>query len=366
MDIDSPLFKKPISKREIITWKGARDDTVEGILYYPYRYEEGKKYPLIVMIHGGPYGADMDFFANSWARPVHIWTERGAFILNVNYHGSSNYGLEFGESIAGHYYEYEVPDIENGVDYLIGQGKIDENKLGIIGWSNGAILGTALTIHTDRYKVASLGAGDVNWTSDYGNCSFGVSFDNYYFGGPPWEIPQEYIRLSPLFQMQKVTTPILIFHGDKDVNVPYEQGWEFYRALQQIGKAPVRFISFPGEAHSPRKLVHMRRKVSEEIRWIETYLFKTYKEKNESLKKGSPLSQLETSLKIAAVDGLYGIDKNGVLIPETVTFKKKTIGRFEVTRAQWAAFDKNYTVEKGTGNYPVTGITHKQAQEYIR
>lgn len=362
MDIKSPFFKKPLARTEIITWKGARDDTIEGILTYPYQYQEDKKYPLIVMIHGGPYGADMDFFVVSWSRPVHLLAERGTFILRVNYHGSSNYGLPFGESITGHYYEYEIPDIENGVDYLISQGKVDKDKLGIMGWSNGAILGTALTVHTDRYKAASLGAGDVNWTSDYGNCGFGVAFDNYYFGGPPWEKVEEYIKLSPLFQLKKVTTPTLIYHGSKDRAVPYEQGWEYYRALQQIGKAPVRFISFPGEGHGPRKLAHQRRKLIEDLKWFETYLFKTYKPKNPSLKKGSPLEHL---LKIARVNGRYGDEKKGILLPELVKYKKIKVGRFEVTRAQWAEFDKKYQFDKDTGNYPVTAITFEQAGKYV-
>ncbi len=363
MDIKSPLFKKPLTRSEIITWKGAMDDTIEGILYYPYQYQPGKKYPLILMIHGGPYGADMDFFTHSWSRPVHLLAERGTFILRVNYHGSSNYGLEFGESIAGHYYEYEIPDIENGVDHLISQGKVDKDKLGIMGWSNGAILGTALTVHTNRYKAASLVAGDVNWTSDYGNCSFGVAFDNYYFGGPPWEKAEQYIKKSPLFQMQKVTTPTLIFHGTEDRAVPYEQGWEYYRALQQIGKAPVRFISFPGEGHGPRKLAHQRRKMTEDLKWFEKYLFKTYKQKNPSLKKGSPLEQIS---QIAKVNGRYGVEKQGVLVPEPVEYKKIKPGRFEVTRAQWAAFDKKYQFDQDTGNYPVTGITFEQAGKYVR
>ncbi|MBN1272296.1 MAG: prolyl oligopeptidase family serine peptidase [Candidatus Aminicenantes bacterium] len=366
IDLKSPLFKRPLAKTEIITWKGALDEMVEGILYYPYKYQEGKKYPLILMIHGGPNGADTDFFRERWAYPAHLMCERGAFVLKVNYHGSSNYGLTFGESIAGHYYEYEIPDIENGVELLIKQGKVDKDRLGIIGWSNGAILGTALTVHTDRYKAASLGAGDVNWTSDYGNCAFGVAFDNYYFNGPPWDNIEHYIKKSPIFQMKKVTTPTLIFHGSEDRSVPYEQGWEYYRALKVIGNTPVRFISFPGEGHGPRKLAHQRVKLNEEIRWFEKYLFQTLKDQNEALKEGSPLDMLTKYRKISKVKGLFGVEKNGFLIPEVVEYKKLTIGRFEVTRAQWAFFDKDYTYPEGTGNVPATGITFDRAVEYTK
>jgi len=366
MKLNSTLFKKPFAKTEIVKWKGALDDDIEGILYYPLNYKKGKKYPLIVMIHGGPSGADMDFYSDRLAYPAHLMAERGAFSLKTNYHGSSNYGIKFGESIAGHYYEYEVPDIEKGVDYLIKRGMIDKDKLGIIGWSNGAILGTALNITTDRYKVASLGAGDVNWTSDYGNCAFGVAFDNYYFGGPPWEMVDTYIKKSPLFKVKKIKTPTLIFHGSLDRSVPYEQGWEYYRALKVVGKVPVRFISFPGEGHGPRKLAHQRRKLREEIDWFDRYLFKTYKEKNEALKKGSPLDTLSKLMKIKKFKGVYGLNCKDMLVPETVIYKKIEVGRFEVTRAQWTAFDKKYKYEEGRGDLPVTGISFKKAVEYSK
>ncbi len=365
MDIKSPLFKKPMGKTEIRTWVGGKSEEVEGILYYPVNYEAGKKYPLILMIHGGPFGADMDRFAERLIKTAHLWCERGAFVLKPNYHGSSNYGLEFAESIAGHYYEYEIPDIEAGVDMLIAEGKVDKEKLGIIGHSNGAILGTGLIVNSDRYKVASLSAGDVNWTSDYGHCLFGVTFDDYYFGGPPWERLEHYIEKSPLFRMEKVTTPTLIFHGEKDRSVPYSQGWEFYRALQVIGKAPVRFLSLPGEGHVPRKLGHMRRVQEEVIRWFEIHLFKDHDSGNESLKEGSPLDMLGDMRVIGRFDGLVGIKVKDMLVPEVVEFSDLWIGRFEVTCAQWAAFDKDYRYGAGMGDYPVTGISYERVLEYV-
>lgn len=365
MDIKSPLFKKPLGKTEVRTWIGGKNEEVEGILYYPVDYKPGKKYPLIVMIHGGPFGVDMDSFDERLIKTPHLWCERGAFVLKPNYHGSSNYGLAFAESIAGHYYEYEVPDIEAGVGMLISEGKVDKEKLGIIGHSNGAILGTALIVHSNRYKAAGLSAGDVNWTSDYGHCLFGVTFDNYYFGGPPWERLEHYIEKSPLFQMQKVTTPTLIFHGDKDRSVPYSQGWEFYRALQVIGKAPVRFLSLPGEGHVPRKLGHMRRVQEEIIKWFEIYLFKDHELKNESLKEGSPLDMLGDMRAVGRWKGLVGMEVKNTLVPEVVDYSKLRIGRFEVTRAQWAAFDNSYSYDVGTGDYPVTGISYERVLEYV-
>src|SRR5208337_2459233 len=144
-------------------------DEVEGILHYPANYEAGKKYPVITAIHGGPTGSDKDFWVNSWAYPLPLLTQRGAFVLQVNYHGSNNYGLQWVESICcGKYYDLETPDINAGVDYLIERGLVDPDKVATMGWSNGSILSTSMLVtYPDRYKVASVGAGDVEWISDW-------------------------------------------------------------------------------------------------------------------------------------------------------------------------------------------------------
>ncbi|RKY77826.1 peptidase S9 [candidate division KSB1 bacterium] len=362
----NPWIKnKAIAKSEIIRWKGAKGDMVDGVLYYPYNYEKGKKYPLMLSIHGGPTGVDSDIFRESWAGYPNLLSGKGAFVLKVNYHGSGNYGLKWMESIKNHYYELEVPDILNGVDYLIKKGMVDKDRLGIMGWSNGAILTIQCVIETNRFKVAAPGAGDVNWTSDYGNCAFGAAFDNAYFGGPPWKRSRYYIKKSPLFKMEKVTTPTIIFFGTKDTNVPTEQGWEHYHALQQIGKAPVRFILFPGEPHGLRKITHQRRKMEEELAWFDKYLFKTYNEKNEALKKDSPLAFLLKDKRAVNSNGYYGITENGILIPETVKLDSFFISRFEITRAQYAEYDKNYKFKPLYGNYPVTGLTFDEVKKYI-
>jgi dipeptidyl aminopeptidase/acylaminoacyl peptidase len=361
------LKGKTFAKSEVIQWKGARDEEVEGILYYPHGYEKGKRYPLVVMIHGGPMGVDMDAWDESWAYPPNLFCQRGAFVLRPNYHGSSNYGLKWVESIAGgKYYDLEVPDIEKGVNALVAKGLVDAEKLGVLGWSNGAILTTALTVTTTRYRAAAAGAGDVDWVSDWGNCEFGAAFDNYYLGKSPLEDPKLYFDKSPFYRLDRVRTPTLIFFGTEDRAVPTQQGWMHYRALQQLGKTDVRFVLFPGEEHSPKKLAHQRRKLEEELAWFDKHLFRTAKEPDESLKKDSPLDRL-LRLKDAKRDGArYGVVEKGKLIPETVEHENLRVGRFEVTRAQFREFDSKYAVEPGRENYPAAGVTYERAKAYCR
>ena len=361
---------RAFARGEVIRWKGANGDEVEGILHYPVKYEAGKKYPLITAIHGGPTGSDMDFWDNNWAYPLQLLTQRGAFVLQVNYHGSGNHGLKWVESICcGKYYDLETPDINAGVDFLIEKGFVDADKVATLGWSNGSILSTSLLVtYPDRYKVASVGAGDVEWISDWGNVIFGDSFDSYYFGKSPMEDPDLYIRKSPFFKMDKIKAPVLIFHGTADNNVPPAQSWSYFRALQYYGKVPVKFVMFPGEPHGPRKLTHQMRKVEEEMAWFDKYFFKTASSENEALKAGSPLDAALKTKNITRTAGDYGTNLAGkgksVLIPEVVKRDGVEIGRFEVTRAQFAVFDKNYKVEPGTENYPANGVTFEQAKAY--
>ncbi len=364
-ELNENLAKLPRAKTEVVKWQGAQDEEVEGVLYYPHGYKAGEKYPLVVMIHGGPFGADHDAWAESWAYAPNLYSQRGAFVLRPNYHGSSNYGLKWAESIAaGKYYDLPLVDIERGVDALIEKGLVDPNRLGTLGWSNGAILTTALIARTTRFKAAAPGAGGAEWVADWGTCEFGDSFDRYYFGKSPLEDPQLYLKMAPLYQFDKVRTPTLIFQGEVDRVVPVHHAWTQYRALQQVGKADVRLVLFPGEKHSLKKLVHQRRKLEEELAWFDKYLFKTAKDDNEALKTDSPLARA-LQLKKAQHDGSrYGVKEKDVLVPETVKHGSLQVGRFEVTRAQFAAFDQAYRVDAGTDNYPANGIAFEQAQAY--
>lgn len=362
--VNEGLRKKPMSRVEIVRWKGALDQEIEGVLYYPHDWKEGRKYPLLLMIHGGPFGADYDSWDDSWAYPAHLYAQHGMFVLKPNYHGSSNYGLAFAESISnGKYYDLPLKDIETGVDSLIAKGLVDPQKIATQGWSNGAILSVALLTRSARYKAACLGAGGAEWVGDWGACEFGQAFSNYYFGKAPIEDPQLYIKMAPLYQFDKVKTPTIIFQGDADRAVPVHHGWSQFRTLQALGKVDVRLILFPDEEHSPKKLVHRRRKIKEELAWLEKHFLKSAKDENPAVKKGSPLDRA-VKLKAVKKDGrLYGVREKDVLIPETVEFEGLTVGRFEVTAAQFAAFDKSYKMDAGHENYPAI-VSFDKAKAY--
>lgn len=364
--LNPQLKDKLLARAEVYQWKGANNETVDGLLYYPTEYQPGKKYPLLLAIHGGPAGADLDSWDENWAYPNDLYAERGAFVLKPNYHGSSNYGLKWVSSICcGKYYSLDVEDIQKGVDSLVSKGMVDADRVASMGWSNGAILTIKLTtVDPGRYKAAAAGAGEVEWISDWANVDFGQSFDTYYFGASMPDNPELYLKMSPLLDLGKVRTPTLIFQGTADRNVPPDEGWTYYRTLYYYDKAPVKLDLFPGEPHGPQKLSHQMRKVNDELGWFNKYFFKTAPAENEAFKKGSPLDNALRLRSVKKSDGLYGDTVNGRLIPEVVKHGDLQIGRFEVTRAQFAAFDKNYRYDDGTGDFPANGITFEQAKAY--
>jgi hypothetical protein len=174
--------------------------------------------------------------------------------------------------------------------------------------------------------------------------------------------------------MDKIKAPVLIFHGASDVNVPPAQSWSYFRALQYYGKAPVKFVVFPGEPHSPRKLTHQMRKLEEEVAWFDKYFFKIGKPLNDAVKKGSPL---EESLKkgnfaigcfagLGCVYAATGSKGEAMFpIPEVVQRGDIAIGRFEVTRAQFAEFDKSFKFDARAANFPIGGVTLDRAKSYV-
>lgn len=373
--LNAHLASKSMPKAEVIWWKGALGDQVSGILYYPDNYEEGRTYPLMLAIHGGPSEADIDEWYQNWGYYPKLLTQRGSFVLLPNYHGSSNHGFDFNQSIKdGKYYDLPVEDMITAIHHLRDEGKVDMDSLGVMGWSNGAIIGIELTVrYPQMFKVLGSGAGDVNWTSDYGTCEFGIRFSNSYFGdGAPWDdvdgkaYNPMYIDNSPLFELEKVVTPTIIFFGSEDRAVPRDQGWEHYRALQQIGKAPVKFLWFPGMEHSLTLLSYQKRKIEEELAWFDRYFFGTHVQENPAFKEDSPLGRMFTLNEAKRDGGLVGERISGQLIPETVaTGTGISVGRFEVTNAQFQSFRAVHAFGAGYGNHPVTGVSKNDIQAYL-
>jgi len=175
-----------------------------------------------------------------------------------------------------------------------------------------------------------------------------MCFSNYYLGKAPYEDPELYRKNAPFYDFQKVTTPTILFHGNEDTDVPTHHGWYQFRTLRELGKADVRFILFPGEKHGLRKLTHRRRKVEEELAWYDKHLFQTTKATNVAAQGGFAARPKAGAEKGGEIGRTLWRNEEWRADAETVVYKGVTLGRFEVTRAQFAHFDKSYEIEPGT------------------
>lgn len=270
-----PAFAgKPKPRVEVVRWTGANQEEVEGLLHFPLDYKEDHPYALILDLHDGPADRFRNCWKQDWNHPSILLNQKGAFVFQPNFHGSLGYGLKWADSLAGgKLLTLPLQDVENGVQSLIDQNKVDPKSIAVRGWGYGGLLATALIAsNPQRYRAAIVGAGMVDFMMNWGPSRNGQAFSHYYAGSHPWEGPAIMQDLSPFWTLDDVRSPTLIFFGDRDPVVNPVQGWTLFRALQHHGKAEVRFVIFPGEGHQIEKFGHQRKLLEEELRWLDLYL----------------------------------------------------------------------------------------------
>jgi len=256
---------------ECIKWKSKDGLEIEGILTYPKNYEKGKKYPVILQIHGGPAGVFSERFNG---RPgiymTEYFAEKGYVTIKPNPRGSTGYGKDFRYANYKDWGYGDFDDVTTGVDKVIEMGIADENKQFVMGWSYGGYLTSFVVTKTDRFKAASMGAGLPNLismvtTTDIQDYLVG------HLGGEFWDDYKTYEKHSAIYQIKNTVTPTQVIHGDKDLRVPFTQGQEFYRALRRLGVS-TEMIVYPRTPHSPRE-PKLLMDVSERIlKWFEEYM----------------------------------------------------------------------------------------------
>ncbi len=272
-DLNHNLRAKDLGSSEVTSWKGARNDTVYGVIRYPPGYQKEKQYPLVLVIHGGPNYGDFDSWRDTWEFPYHLITDRGAVTLSVNYHGSTNFGLPFARSIeGGNYYDLPVEDLKTGIDHLADRGIINRSQVGVTGWSNGGILTLALVTRDPSLKAAVAGAGTADENSQIANTN-GIVMDKMYYAKSPYQDPKAFQQLLPLYNADKRKTPLLMMIGTNDIQVDPSSAWVTYRAYKEGSTAPVRFVLFKGQPHHMKTPETQARKILEELSWLDQYLF---------------------------------------------------------------------------------------------
>ena len=270
-DANAELPKLPMGETKPITWKSTDGMDIEGLLTYPVGFEAGKKYPLVLVVHGGPAGEFQDsFLGRSGAYPLAAFAARGYAVLRANPRGSSGYGRTFRFAILNDWGGKDYEDLMAGVDHVIGMGVADPDRLAVMGWSYGGYMTSWIITHTHRFKAASIGAGITDLWSFTGTTDI-PGFLPDYFGGEPWNNFDGYYNRSPLAFVKGVTTPALILHGEADVRVPASQGYEFYNALKRQG-VPTEMVVYPRMGHEPREPKFLLDMMQRNLAWIARYV----------------------------------------------------------------------------------------------
>jgi dipeptidyl aminopeptidase/acylaminoacyl peptidase len=263
---DALMGELQLGPVEDISFKSKDGTEVHGLLTKPASFETGKKYPMLLRIHGGPNGQD----GHEFRFDNQLFAANGYIVLNVNYRGSSGRGEEYQRTIFADWGDKEVADLLAGVDYVIGTGMVDPDRLGIGGWSYGGIL-TDYTIASDgRFKAAISGAGSANQISMYGLDEYVFQYDAEI--GPPWKSLNTWVKLSyPFFHADRIHTPTLFMGGDKDFNVPLAGGEQMYQALKTL-RVPTELIIYPGEFHGFTRPSFILDRYQRYLAWYAKYL----------------------------------------------------------------------------------------------
>ncbi len=273
-NIHKEIVQNPTPTSEIIQWKTKDGKTIEAVLTYPIGYDKGKKYPMLLNVHGGPAGVFNQAFitSNQSSYPVAAFAEMGFVILRPNPRGSSGYGAPFRLANEKDWGGEDYNDLMQGVDELIKKGIVDENKLGVMGWSYGGYMSSWIVGHTNRFKAASIGAPVIDLTAQ--NLTDDVpTILKSYMKAEPWEAAELYKKLSPISYVQNVTTPVLLQHGEADIRVPFSQSILFYNALKRKGNI-VKLLALPRQPHGPNEPKMNLKVMQTNIDWFDEYLLK--------------------------------------------------------------------------------------------
>jgi dipeptidyl aminopeptidase/acylaminoacyl peptidase len=263
---DALFSELELGATEDFTSRSKDGTEVHSIVVKPALFVSGRRYPMLVIIHGGPNGQD----AHNFSFDRQFFAANGYVVLSVNYRGSSGRGSAYQKAIAADWGNKEVVDLVGAVDAMVGSGIADPDRLGIGGWSYGGIL-TDYTIATDqRFKAAYSGAGTAFPLSLYGVDQYVRQYDNEI--GAPWKSLDPWIRISyPFLHADRIKTPTLFLGGEKDFNVPLVGGEQMYQALRSLN-VDTQLVIYPGQFHGITTPSYVRDRLERYLSWFNRYL----------------------------------------------------------------------------------------------
>ncbi|MGH8028027.1 MAG: S9 family peptidase, partial [Pseudoxanthomonas sp.] len=260
------LARKRLAEVEKFAFKNADGDTIEGLLVKPVGYQKGKRYPALLRLHGGPVYEYSHEFMPDWQ----AYAAQGYAIVAVNPRGSSGRGFDFAKAIYADWGNKDVQDVLAGIDHAVRTGIADSERLGIGGWSYGAILTNAVIARDTRFKAAVSGAGASNMYAMYGHDQYIREYELEL--GTPWNDRERYDRASyPFLHADRIKTPTLFQCAEKDLNVPCLGAEQMYQALRSL-EVPTQLVIYPGENHGLTVPSYLRDRLERNLAWYDKYL----------------------------------------------------------------------------------------------
>lgn len=272
-DTGAQVASWPQPSQEVVTWKSVDGTPIEGVLHTPAGFKPGTRHPLLIVIHGGPTGVSRPVPFNSTSTyPIDLWLNRGAIVLEPNYRGSAGYGEAFRSLNVRNLGIGDAWDVISGIDHLVSLGLADNDKVGVMGWSQGGYISAFLATHDSaRFKAVSVGAGISNWTTYYVNTDI-HPFTRQYLKATPWDDPKIYADTSPITYIKRASAPTLIQHGELDRRVPIPNAYELLQGLQDHGVAS-KLIVYKGFGHGLTKPKAHRAAMEHNLEWFGRYVF---------------------------------------------------------------------------------------------
>ncbi|WP_287011134.1 prolyl oligopeptidase family serine peptidase [Idiomarina sp.] len=267
-------------RQETMTYEARDGLKLEGIVVYPTDYEEGKRYPLMMVIHGGPESHYSNGWLDRYGSPVKHAAAKGYALFFPNYRGSTGRGVEFSKLGQNDYAGKEFDDIVDAKKHLVDIGLADESSVGITGGSYGGFASAwGATAQTEHFAASVMFVGISNNLSKFGTTDIAKEMHAVHARSYPWDKWEWYLERSPIFHAEKARTPILIMHGKEDTRVHPSQSMELYRYLKTHGNVPVRLVLYPGEGHGNRKVAAQLDYSMRLMRWMDSFLVEKAEEK---------------------------------------------------------------------------------------
>lgn len=267
------LAERRLAAQEVVRYTARDGLDLEGILIRPLDEVSGKRYPLIMVVHGGPEAHQSNGWMTAYSSLGQLAAARGFAVFYPNYRASTGRGVAFSKLDHGDPAGKEFDDLVDGVDHLIDIGLVDKERVGVTGGSYGGYATAwCATYYSHRFAAAVMSVGISNKISSLGNSDIPMELYDVHLREWPWDNWQLFLERSPIYHVEKARTPLLIMHGEDDTRVYPGQSMELYRFLKIRGEVPVRLVFYPDEGHGNRRAASRYDFMVRNLRWMEHYL----------------------------------------------------------------------------------------------